>query len=76
MRIGEKEFNQLMIELGCFGSRAVSSDKEAMLIYEAWSFMLECSQALGYDDENVSVGDLKLFLMAIFQIKGNKRLGI
>ena len=38
--------------------------------------MLECSQALGYQDENISVGDLKLLLMAVFQIKGNKRLGV
>ena len=76
MRIGESEFNKLMVELGCFGSKVVSSDKEALLIYQIWCFMLECSQALGYQDENISVGDLKLLLMAVFQIKGNKRLGV
>lgn len=47
-----------------------------------WNFLLDCQSAKGAQGDaesssfriKASVGDIKLFLMAIYGIKGNKRM--
>lgn len=53
-----------------------SISKEIKLANEIWQCLLEIQTETNGDREHATVGDIKLFLMAVFGIKGNKRLGI
>jgi len=74
-------FTQLMIELGCARQVDMENDKsqEFKKVEEIWLCLLRCaqhpSQKKTTKKQVISVGDTKLFLMAIFGIRGNKRLG-
>ena len=62
----------LLEDLGCLGKNGKQEgSKEQGLLQEIWT----CLDVQGAQEE-IAVGDLKVFLMAIFGIKGNKRLEI
>lgn len=48
------------------------------MLQELWSFMQSCNGAKleRSEDDIALVGNIKVILMAIFQIKGNKRMGV
>lgn len=56
------------------------NEKEHNLVQTIWDILLETSDLsmqgkIDAKPNIISVGDLKVFLMAVFSIKGNKRLG-
>ena len=58
------------------------AQKESLLITEIQNYLTSCNYGprqfgqTAFDLNKISVGNTKVFLMAIFQIKGNKRLAI
>ena len=76
MIINSYAFSQLMIELGCVRQIDMQNDitTEFKMIEEIWLCLLEGIKSI--PPQMVQVGDVKLFLMAIFGVSGNKRLGL
>lgn len=74
-------FTQLMNELGCTRQLDMENDQsqEFKKVEEIWLSLLKCAQhpqqKKATRKQAISVGDTKLFLMAIFGIRGNKRIG-
>jgi hypothetical protein len=58
-----------MKNIGCY-KNLEDFPKERALLEEMWSCLSFRS------NRKISVGDFKLFLMAIFAVKGNRRMGI
>ena len=69
LEIEKNTFYHLMKNIGCY-KNLEDSPKEATLLEEIW-------QSLAYRSlRKISVGDFKIFLMAIFSIRGNRRMGL
>ena len=66
-----------MVELGCAKKSDLENDisNEFKKIEEIWMFLYLCSQKRNITSQQIFISDLKILLMAIFGIKGNKRLG-
>ena len=81
MTINSYVFSQLMIELGCARQIDMQNDNtlEFKRVEEIWLCLLESARSLSMEmvaPQMVQLGDVKLFLMAILGVTGNKRLGL
>ena len=77
------QFVMLLVALGCIKQTDIENrnSSEYKKVEEMWLSLLKCSQhplhgGEGKNDDRVFAGDCKLFLMASFGVKGNKRLDV
>lgn len=90
--ISIENFRQLMKDMGCirkYSDEKMSTlaeiklaQKESLLITEIQNFLTSCNQGprqfgqTAFDYNKISVANIKVILMAVFKIKGNKRLEV
>jgi hypothetical protein len=71
-----------MVDLGCSRKQDMENDisKEFKIIEEIWMYLLNSSShplhAKPSATQKIFVGDIKVLLMAIFGVQGNKRVSI
>ena len=80
LNISFDSFKLLMIELGCVSPQGGNRGavKEHRMLQELWAYMQSCNgvKLERSEDDIALVGNIKVILMAIFQVKGNKRMGV
>ena len=72
-------FTQLLIALGCTRPSDLEMEftQEFKKIEEIWLCLLQSSTvAKGSKTKEIQVCDAKIFLMAIFGVRGHRRLGV